>query len=247
MPRSCRAARRAPLRPRCGRAIGRRGRRSAQTWSPPAAAAAIGPAVPSSASLPPAGKPAYSGGLLRMLSGALLRALEDEDGTQPGGAPASETSRVEAAEADALAPTSPRRPCPGPPGSIRPRTARAATTRCRSSSAPTRPGRSATENLPEELLRAVDAYAVNLLGSRASGRVQLPLDYVQGSLIRDTWEERRGLPPQPQPAPPHGPAPRARGIRRQGRREDPQRLEAGRGGASGFTGWPPWGSCCCCR
>ncbi len=159
--------------------------------------AAIAPAVPSPASLPPAGRPAQSGGLLRMLSGALLRALEDEDGTQPGGAPASEPSRVEAAEADALAPASPAAAAPRPAWI---------------DSAPHREGsdyqvaivvgpyttrEECDKKLPEELFRAVDVYAVNLLGPRASGRVQLPLDYVQGSLIRDTWEERRVFPLSP--------------------------------------------------
>ncbi len=188
-------ARRAPLRPAI--AAGNRPTRATlgtDLVDPPAA---VGPEVPSSASLPPAGKPAYSGGLLRMLSGALLRALEDEDGTQPGGAPASETSRVEAAEADALAPTSPTVTVSRPAWI---------------DSAPHREGRDyqvpivvgpyttreeCDRKLPEELLRAVDAYAVNLLGSRASGRVQLPLDYLQGSLIRDTWEERRVFPLSP--------------------------------------------------
>ena len=131
-------------------------------------------------------------GLLRMLSGALLRALEDEDGTQPGGAPASETSRVEAAEADTLAATAPRPAwidsIPHREGSdyqvpivVGPYTTR----------------EECDKKLPEELLRAVDAYAVNLLGPRASGRVQLPLDYLQESLIRDTWEERRVFPLSP--------------------------------------------------
>jgi hypothetical protein len=161
---------------------------------PPAAA---GPDVPAPASLPAAGRPAQSGGLLRMLSGALLRALEDEDGPQPGGAPASETPRVEAAEADALTPTSPASSAPRPAWI---------------DSAPHREGsdyqvsivvgpyttrEECDKKLPEELLRAVDAYAVNFVNPRASGRVQLPLDYLQGSLIRDTWEERRVFPLSP--------------------------------------------------
>ncbi len=159
--------------------------------------AAAGSDVPSPPSLPPAGRPAQSGGLLRMLSGALLRALEDDDGPQPGGIPAAEASHVEAAEADALTPTSPTASTPRPawidaaphregsdyqvPIVVGPYTTR----------------EECDKKLPEELLRAVDAYAVHLLGPRASGRVQLPLDYLQGSLIRDTWEERRVFPLSP--------------------------------------------------
>jgi hypothetical protein len=161
---------------------------------PPAAAM---PDVPAPASLPPAGRPAQAGGLLRMLSGALLRALDDEDSPQAGGAPASETARLDAAEADSLSPAAPAATAPRPvwieavphreggdyqvPIVVGPYTTR----------------EECDKKLPDELLRAVDAYAAQLLGSRAAGRVQLPLDYLQGSLIRDTWEERRVFPLSP--------------------------------------------------
>ena len=141
---------------------------------------------------PAAGSPAAPRGLLRMLSGAVLRALEDDDALQPGGEAASETSRVETAEADVPSPSAPRPAwidaVPHREGSdyqvpvvVGPYTSR----------------EECDKKLPEELLRAVDTYAVHLLGPRASGRVQLPLDYLQGSLIRDTWEERRVFPLSP--------------------------------------------------
>jgi len=142
--------------------------------------------------LPPAGKPAQSGGLLRMLAGALLRAFANEDGRPPVVAPASETSRVEAADADASAPSA-ARPAwvdalPHREGSdyqraivVGPYTTR----------------EECDKKLPEELQLAVDDYAVKFVNPRASGRVQLPPDYLQGSLIRDTWEERRVFPLSP--------------------------------------------------
>jgi hypothetical protein len=126
-----------------------------------------------------------------MLSGALLRALEDEDGTQPAGTSASDGSRSEATEPDGLAPPSPAAAAP------RPAWVDAAPHREGSDyqvaivAGPYTTREECDKKLPEDLLRAVDAYAVHLLGQRASGRVQLPLDYVQGSLIRGTWEERR--------------------------------------------------------
>jgi hypothetical protein len=149
------------------------------------------PDLPALVSSPPAAKPARPGGLLRMLSGALLWALEDEDGTQPGGAPASETSRAEATEADAPSPTSSAAAAPRPAWVDSTRDREDGEYRMRIHIGPYTTREECDKKLPEELLRAVDAYAVQLLGPRASGRVQLPPDYVQGSLVRETWEERR--------------------------------------------------------
>jgi hypothetical protein len=180
--------------------------------------------VPAPASMPPAGKPASSGttvarpvrawpgrdttpmqgvppaqsqGLLRMLSGALLRALEDDDSPQPGTGPVSETARVEAGEVDALAPS------PSSASTSRPAWVDSVPHRegneyqVRIDVGPYTTREECDKKLPEELLRTVDAYAATLLGSRASGRVQLPPDYVQANLIRDTWEERRVFPLSP--------------------------------------------------
>ena len=155
---------------------------------PPAATA---PLAPLPASSPPSGKPAQSGGLLRMLSGALLRALEDEDGTQPGGTSASDGSRSEATEPDALAPASPAAAAPRPAWVDAGQHREGSDYQVPIVVGPYTTREECDKKLSEELLRAVDAYAVHLLGRRVSGQVQLPLDYVQGSLIRGTWEERR--------------------------------------------------------
>jgi hypothetical protein len=160
---------------------------------PPAAKAPAptAPLAPAPASSPPVAKPAQSGGLLRMLSGALLRALEDDDSTQPGGASASDGSRVEAAEADAPVSPSPAASAPRPAWIDTPPHREGSDYQVPIVVGPYTTREECDKKLPEELLRAVDAYALHLLGRRASGRVQLPPDYVQGSLIRDTWEERR--------------------------------------------------------
>jgi hypothetical protein len=152
---------------------------------PPVVPSPVVPPAPAAPEIaPPAAKPAQPGGLLRMLSGALLRALDDEDGTQPGGVSTPDGSHGETA-ADAA----PKPAWVGKPPGLKdgayqvPIEGEPYTTRDE-----------CDKKLPEQLSRTVDAYAVHLLGPRVSGRIQLPPDYIQGSLVRDTWEEHRFSP-----------------------------------------------------